>query len=412
MAYHLLTYLLFPVLLAYTLKLAIKFNSLLYLKQRLGFSWPKFDSYPIWIHCASVGEVNTFLPLLEKLINELPDKSFLITTNTTTGSKTLTKYNLRKTQHCYLPVENNHLIKKFLNHFKPELCLIMETEIWPLLYKHVHQQQIPLSIINGRLSSKTLNAHRWIKKQYKQTLKQVDHIFARSEQDRNLFIQLGADAKKTECVGNLKLSQFSSSISNKIENFTQRPFVLAASTHDNEEMQLANLWKDNKLSDTLLVIVPRHPDRSSQLASQLQSLDSNLAIRSRGEDISDKTNIYLADTLGELQGFMKNASIVFMGGSLIQHGGQNFLEAAKYSKAIILGPYMHNFQNEVDLFKQNHACLQVHNIEELGIAIQSLLSDSNLKTSLEHCAGQLMNEQENIADKYFEKIKLYYQHLL
>lgn len=408
MAYYILTILLLPVLVIYTLKLAIKFKSFIYLKQRLGFSLPELDGKPVWIHCASVGEVNTFLPLLDKLINELPRQIFVITTNTTTGANALQRHELNNTVHCYLPIENSYLIKKFLKQIQPRLCLIMETEIWPLLYKHITQLNIPLSIINGRLSNKTINTQNWIKNLYRQSLGHVDHILTRSEQDSSLFKELGASEKNIETIGNLKFSQNTFKPPLTLDNFTQRRFVLAASTHEDEELQLAKLWHDTKFKDTLLVIAPRHPIRRKKIINQLKDLNKNISVRSNGDLIDENTDIYLADTLGELTGLMNAASIVFMGGSLIQHGGQNFLEAANLSKAIIFGPHMHNFQNEVDLFKHHHACLQINNINELSIAIQSLLIDNNARTSLESCAGQLMNNQADIADHYLDKIKQYY----
>jgi len=408
MSYRLLTSLLFPVFLLYTLKLAIKFKSLIYLKQRMGFSYPTFNSQPIWIHCASVGEINTFMPLLEHLINKLPQQTFVITTNTVTGASMLKKHSPINTQHCYLPVENSAAINRFLNHTQPKLALIMETEIWPLLYKLINKKQIPLSIINARLSAKTIDTHNWIKKQYRHALQYVDFIFARSEQDLNSFKQLGGDVNKLLTAGNLKFSSISDSQPAIIENFTQRKYVLAASTHDDEELQLAQLWKNNTTQDTLLVIAPRHPDRSDDILKQLTSLDLKIAVRSKGDSITQDTDIYLADTLGELSGFMQHAQIVFMGGSLIPHGGQNFLEAARLAKAIIVGPHMHNFQNEIDLFKQHHACIQIQNISELDSAIQSLLIDSNTRSNLESCAKQLMDEQTGIAETYLKNLQQHY----
>jgi len=408
MSYRLLTSLLFPVFVLYTLKLAIKFKSLIYLKQRMGFSYPTFNNQPIWIHCASVGEINTFMPLLERLINKLPQQMFVITTNTVTGASMLEKHSPMNTQHCYLPLENSAAINRFLNHTQPKLALIMETEIWPLLYRFINKKQIPLSIINARLSAKTIDTHNWIKKQYRHALKYVDFIFARSEQDLNLFKQLGGDVNKLLTAGNLKFSPISGSQPAIIENFTQREYVLAASTHDDEELQLAQLWKNNTTQDTLLVIAPRHPDRSDDILKQLTSLDLKIAVRSKGDSITQDTDIYLADTLGELSGFIQHAQIVFMGGSLIPHGGQNFLEAARLAKAIIVGPHMHNFQNEVALFRQHHACIQIQNISELGSAIQSLLIDSNTRSNLESCAKRLMDEQTGIAETYLKKLQQHY----
>ena len=284
----------------------------------------------------------------------------------------------------------------------------METEIWPLLYKHISKKHIPLNIINARLSSKTIHVPGWLKKQYQIALQHVDIIYSRSEDDLNLFKQLGYKSDKAYVAGNLKFSQSSHAQMVELENFTHREYVLAASTHNDEEFQLAKLWKDLNLENTLLVIAPRHPDRSNAIIKQLSPLDLNIAVRSNSDPVTEGTSIYLADTLGELSGLMNNAKMVFMGGSLIPHGGQNLLEAARLAKAIIVGPYMQNFQNEVDLFKQNHACIQIQNMTELGTTIQTLLTDTNTRTHLESCAEQLMNEQSNVAEIYLNHLVQHY----
>ena len=408
MMYRLLTVLLFPLLVIYTIKISIKFKSLRYLKQRLGTAYPAFNAQPIWIHCASVGEVITFMPLLEILIKRLPQQAFLITTNTVTGAAILEKHAPRNTQPGYLPIENKRIINIFLNQVQPKLALIMETEIWPLLYKTVNQKKIPLSIINARLSHKTLNTNRWVKKLYQHTLQYVDCIFARSEQDLNLFKQLGYGFHQSLIAGNLKFSQTIKTQPVSLKNFTQRDFVLAASTHNDEELKLAELWQQNNFNKTLLVIAPRHPDRSDDIIKKISAAGLEIAIRSKGNAITDNTDIYLADTLGELTGFMDRASVIFMGGSLIPHGGQNFLEAARLNKAIVMGPYMHNFQNEVDLFNRHHACVQVKNITELGDTIQSLLTDVDARIKLETNARQLMDQQTNIAQVYLTELEQHY----
>ena len=405
MIYRLLTSLLYPAFFIYTLKLAIKFKSLSYFKQRLGFSYPKQAHQPIWIHCASVGEVNTFMPLLEVLIEKLPQQTFIVTTNTVTGAYMLKKHKPANTQHAYLPVENRHAINRFLNATKPRLALIMETEIWPLLYQLINNKGISLSIINARLSVKTINTNNWIKTQYRHALKCVDAVFARSEQDLKLFKELGDISEKSQSLGNLKFSQTNQLKTVDLNNFTQREYLLAASTHNDEELQLAKLWQQSDLQKTLLVIAPRHPHRSTDILKQLESLQLNISTRSKGNAITNKTDIYLADTLGELPAFMQQAKIVFMGGSLIPHGGQNLLEAARLSKAIIVGPHMHNFQNEVELFKQHHACIQVQNVNELGSVIHSLLIDDNQRSSLEACARQLMDKQANVVGVYVGKLE-------
>ncbi len=396
----------------YTLKIARRYSDKRYLKQRLGWSLPLLNRKPIWIHCASVGEVNTFLPLLKLLNKNYPEEEFLITTNTPTGASIVESHQLENTKHCYLPYDSFAAISRFLNYVQPKLALIMETEIWPQLYKQCKNKKIPISIINGRLSVKTLNANNWIKKLYKAALKNTDKIFVRSEQDKNNFIKLGADKKNIEVIGNLKFSNEASKEIKTLDNFTRRSYVLAASTHDDEEYQLAKMWKNINNQGKLLVIAPRHPDRSESILQKIKALNLNIAVRSKRDEITEQTDLYLADTLGELKSFMKNAEIVFMAGSLIPHGGQNLLEPAQLSRAIVVGPYVHNFQNEVDQFKNQCACIQVSDLENLARVMESLLVDADERDRLGVAAKQFMDKQVNTAELYMEKIKQHYSNLL
>jgi len=412
MIYRLFVILLWPVFFIYTLKIARRHNDKRYLKQRLGWSLPLLSKKPIWIHCASVGEVNTLLPLLKLLIKNFPNEEFLITTNTPTGATIFESYQLDKALHCYLPYDSFSAVSRFLDYVQPKLALIMETEIWPQLYKQCRNKNIPISIINGRLSVKTLNTNNWIKSIYKETLKNVDNVFVRSEQDKNNYIKLGADKKKISVIGNLKFSNEMSIEIKELRYFTDRSYVLAASTHDDEEYQLAKMWKAINNQKQLLVIAPRHPDRTESILQKLKPLNLNIAVRSNNDEITDQTDLYLADTLGELKSFIKNAEVVFMAGSLIPHGGQNLLEPARLSKAIVVGPYVHNFQNEVDQFIEHHACVQVFNVDDLGKVIESLLVDTDERVRLGTAAKQFMEKQANIAEMYMKKIDQYYSDLL
>jgi len=181
MTYRLLTIFLWPIFLIYTLKISLRDKSLCYLFQRMGFSYPAQKNKTIWIHCASVGEVNTYRALHLQLLQQLPDTHFVITTNTVTGARTVAQHNFTNTQHCYLPVESAFAIKRFIKAWQPSQCLIMETEIWPLLYKLCHSKNISISIINARLSHRSLNANNWIKSLYKTSLLQVKQVLCKSE---------------------------------------------------------------------------------------------------------------------------------------------------------------------------------------------------------------------------------------
>jgi 3-deoxy-D-manno-octulosonic-acid transferase len=411
-AYSFLTTLLWPLVFAYIARIAWRDRSWRYFRQRLGFGYPQADASPLWIHCASVGEVNTLQPLLEKLAQTYPKQRFLITTNTITGAGVAEALQIKNLQHCYLPIDSFGAVTRFLHRLQPRLALVMETEIWPMLYLRCRQRGIPISIINGRLSTKTLHAHSWIKARYADALQCVDHVWCKSQNDFQGFIRLGMDEKRCDVLGNLKFARSFSSDTSAIDELRGRTYVLAASTHHDEELRIARIWKKIAAADSLLVIAPRHPQRAATILQQLKQLGVNVAQRSRGEVPNEASDIYLADTIGELPAFISGAQLVIMGGSLIAHGGHNLLEPASFGKAIVIGPHMENFVEETELALAQQACLQVQSDEELTTALQGLLNDDHQRRQLGEHAARLMAEQSSVASHYLERINSNYGEVL
>jgi 3-deoxy-D-manno-octulosonic-acid transferase len=410
--YRFLNFVLWPLWFVYTLRVAWREKSWRYFKQRLGYGYPLFRQSPVWIHCASVGEVNTWLPLHELLTQRYPDLNFVITTNTPTGAAIVARQNLKNTQHLFLPVDTRAAMRRFFAFVNPRLVIILETELWLELYRQCHERAIPLTIVNARLSNKTLNTSAWLKQQYAAALQCVDKILCRSEADVEAYRALGAAADKIKMIGNLKFAARDVSVKTSLENFTTRPYVLAASTHDDEELQLARIWQGLNIHDQLLVIVPRHPQRRDAILQQLSSLNLNIAVRSRGDAIMAETQIYLADTIGELVAFMRDAKIVFMGGSLVPRGGQNLLEPARLGKAIVLGPHMYNFQAETELFLQQQAAVRVENAEALSGELQQLVQNESRRSELGEHARRLMMQQADMAQRYLTTLIEHYDQVL
>ncbi|HEX5635583.1 MAG TPA: glycosyltransferase N-terminal domain-containing protein, partial [Gammaproteobacteria bacterium] len=325
MMYRVLNYLLWPLWFFYTLRVARRERNSRYFKQRLGYAYPVISTSPVWIHCASVGEVNTWLPLHQAFSRRYPALHFVITTNTPTGSQIVARHALHNTTHVFLPMDTASAVSRFYSHIKPRLALVMETELWPELYRQCQEKNIPLVIVNARLSHKTRNVNDWVKQLYAMALQKVSQVLCRTQADADAFIELGAAANKVKVIGNLKFATQSDSTHQPPSHFTDRPYVLAASTHSDEEYQLAKMWPSASAQNHLLVIAPRHPKRRDDILRQLQPLAMQIAVRSRGDVITAATQIYLADTLGELLSFMTRADVVIMGGSLVQRGGQNLL---------------------------------------------------------------------------------------
>jgi 3-deoxy-D-manno-octulosonic-acid transferase len=352
-----------------------------------------------------VGEVSAAVPLISAIQKKYPDFSFLVTTTTSTGASMLASKILSNTQHQYLPLDYAALVSKFFNKNKPRCALIMETEIWPNLYRACKTRGIPLCIINGRLSKKTLNTSAWIKTLYQQTLQYPDKVLARSDKDTKFFVALGASADKTRTIGNIK---FSAEINQPTKNRTalHRKYILAASTHADEEYQITKMWKKCELdsSEYLLVVVPRHPQRLDVILRQLDTLQLNIAVRSRNDNVTDETDIYIVDTVGELVNFMADADVIFMGGSLVPVGGHNIIEPAALSKPVIFGQYMLNFEDEADLLLNYNAALQVENTDQLGVILKDILKKPDQFHEMGAKAQQLISQQKDTADRYVSEL--------
>ena len=340
-----------------------------FMAQRLGYSCPSVAQQPRWIHAASVGEVLTALPLIQAVQHE----SLLVTTATVTGAAVLAQH-APEVAHCYLPIDRPAAVARFLDSVKPASGWIVETEIWPWLFASARKRAVPLTIINARLSERTLKgAQRGLAPVYAQALTEV-HILARSAADAERYRMLGGvNATPATVVGDLKLAApvDTRSISAPID----RPYVLAASTHDDEETQLAAAWS-GQASSLLLVIAPRHPERGAKLAVNLSPIAGHsIHRRSLRESALATDRIYLADTLGELNHWYAHAHAVFVGGSLIPRGGHNLMEPARAARAIVTGMHTDNFTETVATLRAAGALQQVDSATEVVNWLISLTQD-------------------------------------
>ena len=307
--------------------------------------------------------------------------------------------------HHYFPIDLAFCIKRFIKKIQPTACFILETEIWPTFYSVVAKNSISLSIINARLTNKTLNANKFIKNEYSSALKNVDQILARSEQDHNNYINLGASPKITKTLGNLKYSINNADNSALACTTIKRPFFFAASTHEGEESQLLEHIELLRRKNYLLVLAPRYPDRCKALSQQFKNKNLQVALRSQHDEINETTDIYIVDTLGELALFYNEAALVFVGGSLIERGGHNFLEPANFGKCIIVGPYTNNFELEIKEFLQANAIIQVNDNHELGLQLISLLKNDLQREKYGENAMRFVEQQSGILNAYLNFIK-------
>ena len=400
--YRLLIFTFSPLILAHLIWKSFRLGQPRFLLQRLGIKLKHIPQNCVWFHCASVGETNTILPLLHELHKRHPEQTFLITTNTTTGAEIVERQNLPWLFHSFLPMDWCLSTLIFLRRIKPKALYLVETELWPNLITLCKNKNIPVNIINGRLSNKTTEANSWIRSVYKQILSQVTHIYVRSELDLNNYLNLGASSDQVSILGNLKFIP-PASINTETQMVTQRDYVLVASSHNDEEGQITKAWNTLNRNE-LLVIAPRHPERRDSIIKQL-GLDSDaIALRSQNDTVNEKTRVYLLDTIGELMQWFSAAKLIIMAGSFIHRGGHNILEPAHFGKAIIFGPHMESFVDESELLVSKGAALQVQSFEELGKTIAVLLDNKASRVELEDNTIKTLQPFTSIVNDYADVI--------
>ena len=287
--------------------------------------------------------------------------------------------------------------RRFINKVKPVALYIVETELWPNLIHVCSRAGIKTCIINARLTARTTESGAWMLSIYKKTLAKVEYIYARTDIDNSRFIALGADANKTTVTGNLKYA-FSSGVC-RPQDLTKRPYIMAASTHDNEEYQIAEAWL-NLGRDELLVIAPRHPERKKQIIEKLFTLTPNIVCRTDNNEITDSTRIFILDTVGELLCWYVAAKVVIVGGSFADFGGHNVIEPAQRGKAIIYGPHMDNFAYESQLLLDHSAAIQLDSISELEAQLTRLLNQGEVRQQLEKSALCAVEPFKSVLTRY------------
>lgn len=403
--YKLLLLLLFVPLALYTLWQSLRAFEFRYFLERLAIAFKNSSTKKgIWIHAASVGEVNAVIPLILKIHSETPELAITLTSNTQTSASAAKKQLPDSIRHYYFPLDYSWAVKRLIKKISPQSIFIVETEFWPNLYTQAHKNNIPIVIINGRISEKTLHAKTWLKNIYSKILPLVTHVYARSDTDQNRFIELGLPSNKIDVIGNIK---FALPEQQNIEPITLcKPYVLAASTREAEEQRIVEAWLKSNYKNDLLVIVPRHPNRLSDILSQLKQFNIEIAVRSKKDNVIKKTNVYIADTMGELKQFIAGSEFVIMGGSFVPKGGHNILEVAQLGKAVIFGPDMRSFEDEAKLFLQYKTGVQCE-LDDLTKTLDTFKENIEYKKTFEQNTQYLTSENANIINQYDASLRKY-----
>lgn len=374
---------------------------------------PRPEGKLFWLHGASVGESVSMLPLINRILETYPDAHVMVTTGTVTSADVMQKRLPERAFHQFIPIDNPIFTTRFVKHWRPDVALWFESEFWPAVLSSIKRKNIPLILINGRISNKTFK--RWQQFDFicKELLACFDLCLGQSEEDAYRLKVLGA--KETICLGNLKYAGLPLPIDEKakkeiLDQIKKRPFWLASSTHNDEELRIAKVHKRLKeqFPDLLTIIAPRHPNRGEEIASEIAKLDLTTALRSNGDKITPKTDIYIANTIGEMGLWYDIANIVFIGGSLVPHGGQNFIEPSRVRDAVIVGPHMHNFTDAMNRAKKADAIIQVSDTTELEEMVRELLSNESLLEAKRSLAYNWAVSETKVLDGIMDKIKAYF----
>jgi 3-deoxy-D-manno-octulosonic-acid transferase len=343
-------------------------------------SAPRPDGFLAWFHAASVGEVNAALPVIDTISARHPEVSVLLTTATVTSAQLARDRLPKGAVHQYVPLDNQGYMRRFLSHWRPDLAVLVESEIWPNLVLETKAQGIPLLLINGRMSTSSFRAWRRRPGLSRPLFSAFDLVLAQNDSLAERFAQLGA-ARSLD-VGNLKIDAPAppADLPGRKElaaALGDRPVLLAASTHlgEDEVVAEAHTIMRRKLPDLLTVIVPRHPERGPQIAEQLRNANLTTALRSEGKLPESGTDIYVADTIGELGLFYALATVAFVGGSLVPKGGQNPVEAIKLGAVVLTGPNWKNFTDAYDALLRVGGAKEVTDAESMAETAFTLLQD-------------------------------------
>jgi 3-deoxy-D-manno-octulosonic-acid transferase len=288
----------------------------------------------------------------------------------------------------------------FINKFSPKILLLAETELWPNILLTTIKKSIPIIIINGRISDKTLKAPAFMKQNYSRILNLVDHVFASNHTNLDRFISLGADTNKSSVLDNLKFSSTGPNEHHTHNRPIKNNYILCASTHAGEEAQILRAWNNHSFNAIQLVIAIRHPNRKKEVCDQADKLGFDYILHSQNTS-NDSDCIYIIDTIGDLIPFIQHAELVFMGGSLVPNiGGHNVLEAAQFGKSILNGPYYDNFTEIIDEMIQADSIIKVNNAEELMDQAATLLNNKERCEQLGANAKKFLTDKSSVSDEY------------
>lgn len=370
---------------------------------------PRPDGPLVWVHGASVGEALSVLPLIERVLEDRPGLHVLLTTGTVTSAALMADRLPPRAIHQFVPVDRLPWVRRFLDHWQPDMAIWMESEFWPNLVLETQRRGVPTVLVNGRISERSFRAWQRLPSLIAKLLRGFTLALGQTEGDRARLEALGAP--ETAALGNIKFSAPALPVDET--NFDavrgavgNRPVWLAASTHPGEEVIAWQVHRRAAVDHPglLTVVVPRHPERGPAIAVELEGAGARVARRSSGRLPDGATDIYVADTLGELGLFYRLARVVFVGKSLCGGGGQNPLEPARLGCSVLFGPRMANFADITRRMVEAGAARQVADAGELADQVSALLADPAAREALRDAAETFAGGEAGALDRVLERL--------
>jgi len=384
---------------------------LLHIGERFGFYNSRGNKRVIWLHAVSLGETRATQSLVTRLRASYPDHQILITHATPTGRAASMQLYGDAVLRVYLPYDYPFAVKRFLNHFKPQLGILMETEIWINLIHACHERHIPLLLLNARMSERSMQRYSRFTRLSGIALAELSAISAQTTDDVERFSRLGA--KDVSVMGNLKfdieppVTMLDLGKCLRRQFGDTRPILLAASTRDGEEELLLEALQNIAIPDLLLVMVPRHPQRFSGIANLLDQRGVSFQRRSENRSVPMETKVVLGDSMGEMFAYYASADLAFIGGSLLPYGGQNLIEACAVGTPVIVGPHMYNFAKATQLAVAAGAAIEVSDARELVDEVQRLFQNAIKLREMRRQCIEFVNANRGATERSLQLIKLH-----
>ncbi len=375
--------------------------------ERLGFTQLEFAAPAIWVHAASMGEVQAVAPLVRALRRRYSDVPLLLTTTTPTGAGRVRDLFQGDVQHAYLPYDTPDAVARFLRRVRPRIAIVIETEVWPNLFRACVRHRVPVVMASARLSARSASRLRWAASLFRPLFAHGVIVAAQTAVDADRFVALGAHRERVVVAGNIKFEQDIPADTQargqqlRHEQFAQRFVWIAGSTHGGEEQIVLDAHQQLRvqLPGALLILVPRHPQRFAQVREWLSAQGIPYASRTDADSVDQGKTVLLVDTMGELQMFYAAADVAFVGGTLVAVGGHNLLEPAALSLPVLAGPNNFNAPDIAQLLFDKGAATLVTSADELSAALFHLALDGTARRAMGALGREVVDANRGSLDR-------------